>query len=77
MVSRLYAPGRVSFGYDEPSGRLYDDDSYVMGTEARPRCGLSMLLMVMVGGVGSLRLRPLFVPSIAIPSRPPRLFWIN
>ena len=29
------------------------------------------------GGVGSLRLRPLFVPSIAVPSRPPRLFWIK
>ena len=29
------------------------------------------------GGVGSLRLRPLFVPSIAIPLRPPRLFWIK
>ena len=29
------------------------------------------------GGVGSLRLRPLFVPSIAVPSRSPRLFWIK
>ena len=29
------------------------------------------------GGVGSLRLRPLFVPSIAVPSRPPRLLWIK
>ena len=29
------------------------------------------------GGVGSLRLRPLFVPSTAVPSRPPRLFWIK
>ena len=36
-----------------------------------------MLRMVMLGGVGSLRLRPLFVPSIAVPSRPSRLFWIN
>ena len=30
-----------------------------------------------VGGVGSLRLRPLFVPSIAVPSQPPRLLWIK
>ena len=30
-----------------------------------------------VGGVGSLRLRPLFVPSTAVPSRPSRLFCIN
>ena len=29
------------------------------------------------GGVGSPRLRPLFVPRIAVPSRPPRLFWIK
>ena len=29
------------------------------------------------GGVGSLRLRPLFVPSIAVPSRLPRLIWIK
>ena len=28
-------------------------------------------------GVGGLRLRPLFVPSIAVPSRPSRLLWIN
>ena len=31
-----------------------------------------------VGGVGSLRLRPLFVPSTAVyPSRPSRLFWVT
>ena len=30
-----------------------------------------------VGGVGSLRLRPLFVPSTAVPSRLSRLLWIN
>ena len=29
------------------------------------------------GGVGSLRLRPLFVPRIAVPSRPPRLLWVK
>ena len=28
------------------------------------------------GGVGSLRLRPLFVPSIAVPSRPPQVALI-
>ena len=42
-----------------------------------PNPNLRLATSLGVGGVGSLRLHPLFVPSTAVPSRPPRLFWIN
>ena len=47
----------------------------ISGPVAAYNAGL--LIQWVLCGVGSLRLRPLFVPSIAVPSRPSRLFWIN
>ena len=45
-------------------------------------CGLSKgrlatSVALGVGGAGNLRLRPLCVPSAAVPSRPFRLLWVS
>ena len=79
MVYRLFAPRPISSYLDELSGRRCDCaylDIDGRGLLVPAAMRIVNAGMVTVGGVSSKAAASIFVPSIAVPSRPPRSFWI-